>query len=158
MANIRLDLDTPIVEGQQLIFRSPVDCSTITGLIVYYTSEDGSKTPHTFQFADAHGNNVGDIDLFSSDVLVKVILDVGASRAYVQNADTNKYLEDRLSNVKSEVVQRLTQAEYDALEYIDPNVIYVIKDATSSSITYGTEDLVAGTSELPTGQLYFVYE
>jgi hypothetical protein len=45
-------------------------------------------------FADAHGNNVGDIDhLFAEDVVVKVILDVTKGMAFVQNADTNAYIE-----------------------------------------------------------------
>lgn len=135
MANIRIDLDTPIVDGQQLIFRSPIDCSSITGLIVYYRSEDGSKASRTFQFADAHGNNVGDLDhLFTSDVLVKVILDVETSRAYVQNADTNKYLEERFDGIKYSLIRRMTQAEFDALEYVDPNTMYVIEDAVSDSV------------------------
>lgn len=87
--NIRVDLTTPITDGTEVVFRSPVDCSQITGLIVYYTG--GSKE---FALSDAHGNNVGDIDhLFAENVVVKVILDVTHSMAYVQNADTNAYIE-----------------------------------------------------------------
>ena len=87
--NIRVDLTTPITDGTEVVFRSPVDCSQITGLIVYYN--DDSKE---FTLADAHGNNVGDIDhLFAENVVVKVILDVTHSMAYVQNADTNAYIE-----------------------------------------------------------------
>ena len=89
--NIRVDLNTPINDGTEVVFRSPVDCSQVTGLIVYY--DGGSQE---FAFADAHGNNVGDIDhLFAEDVVVKVILDVTTSMAFVQNADTNAYLEGR---------------------------------------------------------------
>ena len=93
MANIRLDLDSPVTHGQSLIFRSPVDCSQVTGLIVYYI-ENTEQVSRTFQFADSHGNNVESADLFASDVLVKVILDTELNRAYVQNADTNKYIEE----------------------------------------------------------------
>jgi hypothetical protein len=58
-------------------------------LKVYYP--DASQE---FVFADAHGNNVGDIDhLFAEDVAVKVILDVTKGMAFVQNADTNAYIE-----------------------------------------------------------------
>ena len=96
MANIKVTVDYTILNGQPLTFKSPADCSQITGLVVSY-QEGGKNKSKTFQFADAHGNNVGDIDLFAANVLVKVILDVEASRAYVQNADTNAYLEGELA-------------------------------------------------------------
>ena len=97
MANIKVTIDYPIANGLPITFKSPADCSQVTGLTVQYTEGSTSKSK-TFQFADAHGNNVGDIDLFASNVLVKVILDVDASKAYVQNADTNAYLESRFRN------------------------------------------------------------
>ena len=97
MANIRVDSLIPVFDGQALTFRSPADCSQVNGLIVYYPDGDsvGSKV---FQFADAHGNNVGHLDLFASDVVVKVILDTDTGLAFVQNADTNAYLESRFRN------------------------------------------------------------
>lgn len=93
--NIRVDFNTSIMDGTEAVFRSPVDCSQITGLIVYY-KENGSTVSKEFALADAHGNNVGDIDhLFAENVVVKVILDVTHGMAFVQNADTNAYLESR---------------------------------------------------------------
>ena len=87
--NIRVNLGTPISDGTEVVFRSPVDCSQVTGLRVIH--DGGSKV---FAFADAHGNNVGDIDhLFAENVAVKVILDVTNAMAFVQNADTNAYIE-----------------------------------------------------------------
>ena len=97
--NIRVDLTTPIKDGTEVVFRSPVDCSQITGLIVYVT-ENGNTTSQEFALADAHGNNVGDIDhLFAENAVVKVILDVAHSMAFVQNADTNAYLEGRFADI-----------------------------------------------------------
>lgn len=97
--NIRVDLNTPIKDGTEVVFRSPVDCSQITGLIVYY-KEDGITASKEFAFADAHGTNVGDIDhLFAENVVVKVILDLSTNMAFVQNADTNAYLEGRFADV-----------------------------------------------------------
>lgn len=102
--NIRVDLNTPIKDGTEVVFRSPVDCSQITGLIVYVT-ENGNTTSQEFALADAHGNNVGDIDhLFAENVVVKVILDVAHGMAFVQNADTNAYLEGRF-DAKADSVQ-----------------------------------------------------
>lgn len=89
--NIIVDLNYPIQDGTEVKFRSPVDCSQVTGLKVYY---DNGNASQEFVFADAHGNNVGDIDhLFAEDVVVKVILDVTNGMAFVQNADTNAYIE-----------------------------------------------------------------
>ena len=91
--NIRVDLNYPIKDGTEVVFRSPVDCSQITGLKVYYKN-NGNTAYKEFAFADAHGNNVGDIDhLFAENVAVKVILDVTTGMAFVQNADTNAYIE-----------------------------------------------------------------
>ena len=105
--NIRVDLETPIADGTEVVFRSPVDCSQITGLILYYNGE--SKE---FAFADAHGNNVGDIDhLFAENVVVKVILDLRTNMAFVQNADTNAYLEQRIDGVDLTLPHELTEAE-----------------------------------------------
>lgn len=96
MANIRADVPYMIVDGTEVVFRSPVDCSAITGLKVYYIEASGNTAAKEFALADAHGNNVGDIDhLFAKNVVVKVILDVTNSMAFVQNADTNAYLEGR---------------------------------------------------------------
>lgn len=99
MSNIRVDVDYTIRDGLELKFRSPVDCSQITGLIVYYPGADGNTTSTVFALSDAHGNNVGNIDhLFAEDVVVKVILDVTKGMAFVQNADTNAYLEAQLAS------------------------------------------------------------
>ena len=87
--NIRVNLKTNIADGSEVVFRSPADCSQVTGLVIYH---NGGKTE--FAFADAHGENVGDIDhLFAENAVVKVILDVTAGMAFVQNADTNAYIE-----------------------------------------------------------------
>lgn len=98
MPNIRIDLGNPVYTGQTLIFKSPADCSQVTGLKVYYP-EGGSTVSKTFQFADAHGNNVGSVSLFAENVLVKIIMDTEFNRAYVQNADTNKYIEENFVKI-----------------------------------------------------------
>jgi hypothetical protein len=101
--NIRVDMNTPIKDGTEVLFRSPVDCSQVTGLKVYYP-ENGATVSKEFAFADAHGNNVGDIDhLFAENVAVKVILDVTNGMAFVQNADTNAYLEGRFAEIEAKL-------------------------------------------------------
>ena len=85
MANIRVDVPFIIKDGSEIVFRSPVDCSQITGLVVYYTAEDGAATSKEFALTDAHGHNVGDIDhLFAENALRWHFFDYGsvASRVH----------------------------------------------------------------------------
>ena len=108
--NIRVDLSTPIYDGAEVVFRSPVDCSQVTGLIVYYT-ENGNISSREFAFADAHGNDVGNIDhLFAENVVVKVILDLATNMAFVQNADTNAYLEWRFKDTIDKLCPSFTES------------------------------------------------
>lgn len=98
MSYIRVDSPTAMYDGQTITFKSPADCSQITGLIVYYPEGNGT-TSKDFRFVDAHGVDVGSgtISLFAANVLVKVVLDIDDGKAYVQNADTNAYLEGKFS-------------------------------------------------------------
>lgn len=97
MANIRVDLTIPIHHGMPITFKAPADCSNVTGLKVYYPNSEGVTTSQVFTFADAHKNDLRDInELFTANAIVKLILDTTDNMAFVQNADTNAYLESRL--------------------------------------------------------------
>lgn len=98
MPKIRIDINTTPSNGRSLTFKAPADCSNVTGLIVYYP-ENGATTSKEFVFADAHGVDVGSgtISLFAKNAFVKVVLDTDNGKAYVQNADTNDYLESELA-------------------------------------------------------------
>ena len=100
MANIKVNSLIPVFDGQPITFKAPADCSQVSGLIVCYPDGDATASK-VFQFADAHGNNVGDLDLFSADAVVKVVLDIEKSMAFVQNADTNAYLEGRFAQLEN---------------------------------------------------------
>ena len=133
--NIRVDLNTPITDGTEVVFRSPVDCSQITGLIVYYNGE--SKE---FAFADAHGNNVGDIDhLFAENVVVKVILDVTTSMAFVQNADTNAYLEWRFQDTIDKLCPSFRES--GAVVQCEPVEGYPLKVTTELPASEGISEI-----------------
>ena len=97
MAKIRIDINTTVRNGRSLTFKAPADCANVTGLIVYYP-ENGATISKNFVFADAHGVDVGSgtISLFAKNAFVKVVLDTDNGKAYVQNADTNAYLEEKL--------------------------------------------------------------
>lgn len=161
--NIRVNLATPISDGTEVVFRSPVDCSQVTGLKVYYR-ENGNSASKEFAFADAHGNNVGDIDhLFAENVVVKVILDVTHAMAFVQNADTNAYIErtfiktvngiapDENGNVVVEVPEGgggsgVTAAEKELILSLFKNTAYT---ANMSATISRLESLWSGSGDEP---------
>ena len=91
MVNIRVDMDYTIQDGSGVVFTAPCNCNEVVGLKVYFPG--GSKE---FLFKDAHGVELTGIsNLFSAGAYVKAILDVTNGYAYIQNANTNAYLEAR---------------------------------------------------------------
>lgn len=112
MANVRVDLDHPILDGESVTFKAPCDCTAVTGLIVYYPSVNEEATTtvsKTFVFKDAHGNNLAGIgNLFMIGAYVKVVLDTTNNCAYIQNADTNAYIEGQLDNKVSKSGDTMT--------------------------------------------------
>lgn len=94
MASIKAEVNFTISDGCSIAFKAPCDASAVTNLIVYYPNAYGETTSQTFTFKDAHGNNLANIDnLFASGAMIKVVLDTVNSGVYIQNADTNAYLE-----------------------------------------------------------------
>ena len=184
MANIRVDSPVALSDGLPLTFKSPADCSQVTGLIVYYPN--GEDTSYReFLFADAHGNNIGHLDLFASDAIVKVIIDLDSSLAFVQNADTNAYLEGRFNDIENAKGKAGGFASLDdkgkvpadqlpSMDYIptqekgkaggvptlgeDGLVPVEQLPELGSTNLYGTTELTAGTSPLADGVIYCMYE
>ena len=88
MALIKVEMSMPPVDGMDIKFKAPCDCTQITGLLVEYP--EGSKE---FTFRDCHGNNLAGIgNLFGAGAYIKVIVDVDKGYAYLQNADNNGFL------------------------------------------------------------------
>ena len=106
MAKISIKLDHTLLNGETITFTAPCDCTVVDGITVTYPTEnlDGSLTERTaeFVFRDAHKNNISGIgNLFAAGATVKAVLNTDEGAAYLQNADTNAYLEERLSNTVS---------------------------------------------------------
>ena len=108
---IEIAVDHAIRDGSEIKFRSPVNCSEVSRLLVTYIDENGADASKKFAFADANGNDVGEVNnLFAAGSIVKVILDLNATldidgvdgAAFVQNADTNAYLENALSKLEND--------------------------------------------------------
>lgn len=97
MADIRLDIDSVLANGMDVTFKAPCDCTSIDGLKVYYI-KDRETHNMRFVFKDTHGNELTGIgNLFEEGAYVRVILDTTNGFAYIQNADTNGYIESRIN-------------------------------------------------------------
>lgn len=95
MAKIKIISECPLYDGMSVTFQAPCDCTAVDGLNVYY---DG--VAQTFGFRDAHGNDLaGTGNLFAQGSYVKAILNTATGCAYLQNADTNKYIEGRFATI-----------------------------------------------------------
>lgn len=102
MANIKVKIDYPISDGTKLKFRTPCESTAVDGLVVTYPIKNGvGNAVKTFTFVDANGKELSGLgNVFSSDVLISVMLDVTKGRAHIKNADTNSYIEDIKKTVK----------------------------------------------------------
>lgn len=156
MANIRVNLSGPPVNGQTVTFRSPASGTEVAGLITYYPNGNTTSSK-VFQFSDAHGNNVGGKNLFASNVLVKVILDTELSRAYVQNADTNSYLENKFKS-HSHPASDITAGTLAGKVVANASAVTDLTAKQVRNIYAGTTDMEAGVTALTTGDIYIVYE
>ena len=103
MANIKVTLPVPLVDGHPVTFKAPAGCDTVTGIKVYYPSGTGTSSK-VFSFRDANRNDISNLsNLFATGAYVRVVLDTVNSHAYIQNADTNQYLENRLEELLSHI-------------------------------------------------------
>ena len=90
--------------------------------------------------------------------LAKVVLNINQNYAYIQNADTNAYLEGKFIEINTSLAQKSQSGHTHDDRYYTETEIDNKLNAKAPAYTYGTEDLTVGTSALETGKLYFVYE
>lgn len=118
MAKIKIELDYQIDDGMSLTFIAPCDCTAIGGVIIYYPNGTGTTVSKEFIFKDAHGNDLTGVDnLFSSGSYVKIILNTTSGYAYIQNADTNKYLEGKITPTVTTVTMKSSSWNSSAKTY-----------------------------------------
>lgn len=99
MANIKITINGVLMDGHEVSFKAPCDCTAFEKLDVHYV-EDQTQKNKLFTLKDTHGNTLTGIgNLFGKGAVVKVLLDTVNSAAYIQNADTNGYLENKLSQM-----------------------------------------------------------
>lgn len=102
MANIKISLDYEIRDGMTITFRAPCYCDEVRGILIEYPIlSNNGRTSKLFTFKDANDDDVGHLDtLYTPGALIMVLLDVTNSNAYILNANTNLYLEDRLNTAR----------------------------------------------------------
>ena len=123
MANVIIKVNETLVDGHKVSFNAPCGCSEIDKLDIRYMQGLEIKS-QLFTLKDANGNDLGGIsNVFGEGAIVKVILDVVRSVAFIQNADTNGYLESRLGDVETfKIVDSLPA---DAAQH--PTTLYIVK-------------------------------
>ena len=90
MAKIKVVSDRPLIDGLAITVNAPCECNAVDGLTVSYLGESQS-----FTFRDSHGNDLTGLgNLFSEGAYIRVVLDTTNGYAYLQNADTNAYIEE----------------------------------------------------------------
>ena len=145
MALIKIEMSMPPVNGMDIKFKAPCDCSQITGLLVEYP--EGSKE---FTFRDCHGNNLAGIgNLFGAGAYIKVIVDVAKGYAYLQNADNNGFLNSAVFGTYTHDGENLTgYGENGKFKATTSGTISTINvNGVACSVRCGEEssiDLIAG--------------
>ena len=111
MAVIKLEIDYPIQDGSTITFKAPCDSTEVTGIKVYYpniTESEVTTVNKTFAFKDCHLNTVSSLgNLFTTGAYLKAILDVTNGYAFVQNQDTNGYLEAKINGLDERITDKI---------------------------------------------------
>lgn len=144
MANLIIQEDgvartAPAVHGEEITIQAPCDCTAVTGVQINGV---------VFPFCDACGNHLaGKGDLFSNGSLIRVMIDTVNTRATILNRGITP------ANIDAAPASHTHDDRYYTETEVDTKLA-----AKAPAYTYGTTDMTAGTSELETGKLYFVYE
>lgn len=95
MANLKITINSVLMDGHEVTFKAPCDCTAFENLDVHYVENQTQKNK-LFALKDAHGNSLKGIgNLFTQGAYVHVILNTVDGVAYLQNSDTNGYLEKK---------------------------------------------------------------
>lgn len=96
MANIKITVDGPLVDGHKITFKAPCGCGTAENLNVFYI-EGGTQKNRLFTLKDANNNTLsGNTNMFAHGAYVSVVLDTNNGHAYVQNAASSAKTGDEM--------------------------------------------------------------
>lgn len=150
MSYIKLSLPEGVVpaDGVQITFRAPCACSSVSGVVV-----EGV----TYTLVDAANNNRGGVsNVWASDALVSVLLDMTNKRAFVLNAAINNYNKSH-THAASDIASGSVSIARGGTGATTAAAARTNLGA-APAYDYSTTDLTPGVSKLTTGKLYFVYE
>ena len=102
MANIQLNLNHPLQDGEDILFQAPSDSLSVTGLqITYPVDIEGTKESAFFTLRDANQQDLTQAEaLFSAGAYLKAVVDTTKGFAYLQNASSG-YLENQITPIQS---------------------------------------------------------
>lgn len=128
MATIKVTLNEPLRDGMEVKFQAPCDCTAVTGLTLTYPTDAGTTSSRTMVFMDAHGNRLTGVgNLFMEGSYIKVLADTTNNVAYIQNADTNGYLEGEFEKLRALHLDNGNGCYYrvvdDEFEWINPPMV-----------------------------------
>ena len=130
MAKIKIISECPLYDGMPVTFKAPCDCTAVDGLTVAY-----GTMSQNFGFRDAHGNDLAGIgNLFAEGAYVKAIQNTVNGYAYIQNADTNKYLEDKFAGKADLQNGKVPTSQLPAMDYAASTHKHAAGDITSGTL------------------------
>ena len=92
MAQIKIDWPAPPIDGAEIKFKAPCDCTQVEGLLLCYVDAAGAETSKSFTFRDSHGYDLTGLgNLFCAGAYVKAMLDVKNGHAYLQNVGATAF-------------------------------------------------------------------
>lgn len=95
MANIKITVEGSLMDGHRITFKAPCNCTQAEKLEVLYIEENTQKSK-IFTMRDSQCKDLTGMDnLFAAGAYVDIVLDIANEVAYLQNANTNAYLEGR---------------------------------------------------------------
>ena len=98
MANIKITVEGPLMDGHRITFKAPCNCDVVEKLDVRYM-ENNTQKSKLFTMRDTQGNDLTGLgNLFFGGTYVDVVLDPNSGTAYLQNANTNGYLEWKIDD------------------------------------------------------------
>lgn len=158
MANIKITLDSALMDGHKVTFKAPCDCVTVEKLKVCYM-ENGTQKNKLFTMKDSLGNDLTGLgNLFKEGAYVDVVLDSNKSTAYLQNSATNKYLEQNMKKtdfadddsriIRGRISSGVATTNLQNLGIIgDCTVDEVFEKITVSNIGFTTLEIITNNSE-----------
>lgn len=125
MANIKITVEGPLMDGHRITFKAPCDCSMVEKLDVRYM-EGSTQKSKLFTMKDSLENDLTGVgNLFTAGAYVSVVLNPNDGSAYLLNANTSVTPVDNLESDRADLPLSARQGKIlnDSLEE-QPQFIY----------------------------------